>query len=94
MENQNYSQKEIINVVTIHLLNLATSSLMASAFQLASKTEPWALKGLNGPDYVFEADEVGIANIDVELELLGLVEDENVVLLMKYVNKILACKHS
>jgi len=94
MENQNYSQKEIINVVAIHLLNFAASSLMKSAFQLASKTEPWALKGLNAPDYVFEADEFGITTIDLELELLSLVEDKNVVLLMKYVNKIIACKHS
>jgi hypothetical protein len=94
MKNKKYSQKEIINVAAIHLLNLATLSLMKSAFQLASKTEPWALKGLNAPDYVFEADEFGVSIIDLELELLGLVEDENVVLLIEYVNKIIACKNS
>lgn len=94
MENQNYSQKEIINSVAIHLLNFATSSLMKSAFQLASTTEPWALKGLNAPTYVFETDELGIGIIDLELELLALVEDKNVVLLMRYVNKVLECKNS
>jgi len=89
-----YSQKEIINIVAIHLLNLAASSLMISAFQLASETEPWVLKGLQAPDFVFEVDEFGIANIDLELELLGLVEDKNVVLLMEHLNKVIACKQS
>jgi hypothetical protein len=89
-----YSQKEIINITAIHLLNFTASLLMISAFELASETEPWVLKGLNAPDYVFEKDELGIANIDLELELLGLVEDKNVVLLMKYVNKVITCKNS
>jgi hypothetical protein len=89
-----YSQKEIINVTAIHLLNLAIRSLMISAFKLASETEPWAVKGLHAPDYVFEISDSGIANVDLELELLGLIEDQNVVLLMKDVHKIITCRNS
>jgi hypothetical protein len=88
------TQKEKINASVIHILNFSYLEMMKSAFALAAQTEPWVTKGLKAPGYMFKTDELQIGCVDLEVELLSHVEDRNVILLLKIMERVRNCKKS
>jgi hypothetical protein len=76
-----------------HVLNFLTMTVIEYGLTLAMERELADLKGLVRPDAISESEDrdAGICTLDIELELLGLLDDPAIKIILETIKKLLDC---